>query len=219
MSSSTAAVKARINAQLAQEFAHIRKSVDAKLGAVVAKILPGEYYATGENEYIATTLGSCVSACLWDPLIKFGGMNHFMLPDAGDGRVAASNNLLGGGSDAARYGSFAMEHLINAILKAGGRRERLRAKIVGGGHVLQISTNIGDRNIQFVREYLTNEGIQIVGEDVGGRCGRQVRFHPLTGTAQVKPLANTESRGVIAEEGSYRSNIQRKPATGDVELF
>jgi len=218
MSSTPQAVQRRIQAQLDAEFAHIRKGMDARLGAVVAKILPGEYYATGDNEYITTTLGSCVSACLWDPLVKFGGMNHFMLPDAGDGRVAAAN-LAGGGSDAARYGSFAMEHLINAIMKAGGRRERLRAKIVGGGHVLQIATNIGDRNIQFVREYLTNEGIQIIGEDVGGRSGRQVRFHPLTGAAQVKPLASTESRGVIAEEGSYRTNIQRKPATGDVELF
>jgi chemotaxis protein CheD len=218
MSSSPQAIQRRIQAQLDAEFAHIRKSHDAKLGAVVAKILPGEYYATGANEYVATTLGSCVSACLWDPLIKFGGMNHFMLPDAGDGRVAATN-LAGGGSDAARYGSFAMEHLINAILKAGGRRERLRAKIVGGGHVLQIATNIGDRNIQFVREYLTNEGIQIIGEDVGGRSGRQVRFHPLTGAAQVRPLASTESRGVLAEEGNYRTNIERKPASGDVELF
>lgn len=217
MSSSPQAIQRRLQAQLDAEFAHIRKTMDTKLGAVVAKILPGEYYATGDNEYITTTLGSCVSACLWDPLVKFGGMNHFMLPDAGEGRVAA--NLVGGGGDAARYGSFAMEHLINAIMKAGGRRERLRAKIVGGGHVLQIATNIGDRNIQFVRDYLTSEGIQIIGEDVGGRCGRQVRFHPLSGAAQVKPLASTESRGVLAQEGSYRTNIERKPATGDVELF
>ncbi len=218
MSATANAVQARIQAQLTREFAHIRKLKDAKLGAVVAKILPGEYYATGDNEYIATTLGSCVSACLWDPLVQFGGMNHFMLPDAGDGRVV-SGSLGGGSSDAARYGSFAMEHLINAILKAGGRRERLKAKIVGGGHVLQIATNIGERNIQFVREYLTNEGIQIVGEDIGGRCGRQVRFHPLSGAAQVKPLASTESRSVLADEGSYRLNIERKPASGDVELF
>lgn len=218
MSGSANAVQTRIQAQLAREFAHIRKMKDAKLGAVVAKLLPGEYYATGDDEYIATTLGSCVSACLWDPLVKFGGMNHFMLPDVGDGRVVGGN-LAGGGSDAARYGSFAMEHLINAILKAGGRRERLRAKIVGGGHVLQIATNIGARNIQFVREYLTNEGIQIIGEDVGGRCGRQVRFHPRSGVAQVRPLASTESRSVLADEGSYRVNIARKPATGEVELF
>ena len=84
MSRSAHATQARIQAQLASEFAHIRKATDKHLGAVVAKILPGEYYATGENEYIATTLGSCVSACLWDPLVNFGGMNHFMLPDAGD---------------------------------------------------------------------------------------------------------------------------------------
>ncbi|MGE0859810.1 MAG: chemoreceptor glutamine deamidase CheD [Gammaproteobacteria bacterium] len=206
--------QARIKAQLALEFSHIRKSFDVKLDATVAKILPGEYYATGDHEYITTTLGSCVSACLWDPLVAFGGMNHFMLPDAGEGRLE-----IGGASDAARYGSFAMEHLINAILKAGGRRERLRAKIVGGGNVLQIATNIGGRNIEFVRGYLRNEGIQIVGEDVGGRAGRLVRFHPASGAAAVKPLASTESRGLVDAEGSYRINIERKPAAGEVELF
>lgn len=208
-------LQARVKAQLLAEFAHIRKNHDSKLGATVAKILPGEYYATGENEYITTTLGSCVSACLWDPLVRFGGMNHFMLPDAGEGRIGFG----GAASDAARYGSFAMEHLINAILKAGGRRERLRAKIVGGGHVLQISTKVGERNIAFVRDYLTNEGIQIVGEDVGGTSGRQVRFHPLTGAAAVRPLASTESRGLVEHEGRYRTDIERKPTAGSVELF
>ncbi len=218
MSTSSDAIQTRSQAQLAAQFTHIRKGFDAKLGAVVAKILPGEYYATGENEFITTTLGSCVSACLWDPLLKVGGMNHFMLPEVGDGRLA-DISLGDGGSDAARYGSFAMEHLINAILKAGGRRERLKAKIVGGGHVLRIASDIGERNIQFVREYLTNEGIQIAGEDVGGHCGRQVRFHPVSGAAQVKPLASAERRDVIAEEGSYRAHIERKPASGEVELF
>jgi chemotaxis protein CheD len=207
-----------VHAQLAQEFIHIRKNPDAALGVLVARILPGEYYATGANEYIATTLGSCVSACLWDPLAKFGGMNHFMLPDAGDARLM-TGSLVGGGSDATRYGSFAMEHLINAILKAGGRRQHLKAKIVGGGNVLRIATDIGARNIRFVREYLRSEGIQIVGEEVGGCCGRQVRFHPLSGVAQVKPLASTASRSVLAEEGSYRIHIKRMPVSGDVELF
>ena len=218
MSPSANVVQGRVHAQLAREFAHIRKGMDNRLGAVVARIRPGEYYVTGAHEYIATTLGSCVSACLWDPLEKFGGMNHFMLPDAGDARLM-TGSLIDGGSDATRYGSFAMEHLINAILKAGGRRQHLKAKIVGGGNVLRIATDIGARNIQFVREYLSREGIQIVGEDVGGRCGRQVRFHPLSGAAQVKPLASTERRGVLAEEGNYRIHIKREPVIGDVEMF
>lgn len=207
----------RAAAQLAREFAHIRRAFDGKLGAVVAKILPGEYYATGDNEYITTTLGSCVSACIWDPFVHFGGMNHFMLPDCDDAKVA--DFASGGASDSARYGSFAMEHLINVILKAGGRRERLQAKIVGGGHVLQITTNIGERNIEFVRNYLRNEGINIVGEDVGGRCGRQVRFHPQSGNAAVRPLASTENRGIVDLEGSYRRTIVQQPAAGEVELF
>lgn len=218
MSAGANIMQERVHAQLAREFAHIRRSPDARLGAPVARILPGEYYATGADEYIATTLGSCVSACLWDPLANFGGMNHFMLPDAGDAR-RTTGSVLNGGSEATRYGSFAMEHLINAILKAGGRRQNLRAKIVGGGNVLRIATDIGPRNICFVREYLHREGIQIVGEDVGGDCGRQVRFHPLSGMAQVKPLASIERRGVLAEEGSYRTHIIRTPVSGDVELF
>jgi chemotaxis protein CheD len=155
-----------------------------------------------------------VSACLWDPIAQIGGMNHFLLPDCDDVRSAMT-----AANEAARYGSFAMEHLINAILKAGGRRERLRAKIVGGGHVLQISTKVGERNIAFVRDYLTNEGIQIVGEDVGGTSGRQVRFHPLSGGAAVRPLASTESRGLVEHEGRYKTDVERKPAAGSVELF
>lgn len=195
-----------------RQFAHVRRAFDAKLGHVVAKILPGEYYATSEDEYIVTTLGSCVSACLWHPASGIGGMNHFMLPDAGSARIDD------GPSDAARYGSFAMEHLINAILATGLKREDLSAKIVGGGHVLPIASDIGARNIEFVRTYLANEGIAIVSENVGGHCGRQVRFRPATGTAQVRPLASTR-QDIVEVEARYRRTLAQEPAQGEIELF
>jgi chemotaxis protein CheD len=112
-----------------------------------------------------------------------------------------------------------MEHLINAILATGLRREDLVAKIVGGGHVLPIATDIGASNIAFVRAYLANEGIAIVGENVGGNFGRQVRFHPLSGRAQVRPLAATGAQSVADEEARYHRAITQAPASGDVELF
>jgi len=207
----------RLRPVRSDQFAHIRRMVDNKLGATVAKILPGEFYATSEDEYISTTLGSCVSACLWHPESGIGGMNHFMLPDGGAQQPGGP--AIGDANDAARYGSFAMEHLINAILATGLRREELVAKIVGGGHVLPISTDIGASNIAFVRAYLDNEGIAIVGENVGGNFGRQVRFHPLTGRAQVRPLAPTGQRSIVDEEVAYQRSLTQKPAAGDIELF
>ncbi|MEQ8660015.1 MAG: chemoreceptor glutamine deamidase CheD [Gammaproteobacteria bacterium] len=207
----------RLRAVRAEQFAHIRRMQDNRLGAVVAKILPGEFYATSEDEYIVTTLGSCVSACLWHPDSGIGGMNHFMLPDGGASRAAGA--LIDDASEGARYGSFAMEHLINAILATGLRREDLVAKIVGGGHVLPIVTDIGASNIAFVRAYLAKEGIVIVGENVGGNFGRQVRFHPATGRAQVRPLAPTGAHRIVDEEAQYRRALTQAPATGDVELF
>ena len=197
--------------QCAPEFAHIHRKFEAKVGSFVARILPGEYYATGANEYIITTLGSCVSACLWDPVAGYGGMNHFLLPHGKDARADAMS--------VASYGSFAMEHLINAILKAGGRRGRLRAKIVGGGQVLDLATQIGAWNIAFVREYLAREGIEIAGEDVGGFCGRLVRFHPVTGRAAVKTLALSEHRRLAEKEDKYLDTVARQSGCGEIELF
>ncbi|MGE0482987.1 MAG: chemoreceptor glutamine deamidase CheD [Gammaproteobacteria bacterium] len=199
----------------AEEFAHVRKMFDPKLGLMVAKILPGEYYATDEDECIVTTLGSCVSACLWHPDSGIGGMNHFMLPDAG----ASGREAIGSATDAARYGSFAMEHLINSILATGLRREDLCAKIVGGGHVLPIATDVGERNIQFVRDYLANEGIVIVGENVGDIHGRQVRFRPATGNAQVRALGSSVQTTIAKDEDVYRRSLAQKPAEGEIELF
>ena len=195
-------------------FAHVRRVLDSQLGAIVARLLPGEYYATGANEYITTTLGSCVSACLWDPQAQYGGMNHFLLPRREDSNASAASAR----HNPASYGTDAMAYLINAIVQAGGRRQHMRAKIVGGGQALPIATPIGARNIEFARAYLQQEGIRIVGEDVGGTCSRLVRFHPLSGTATVKTLTATESHMLIEHERRSLHTLERQPRARRLEL-
>lgn len=183
---------------------------DSVLGSDAAKLLPAEYYATGQDMALVTVLGSCVAACLRDPVLGLGGMNHFMLPD-GD----ASQG------EPARYGSHAMELLINALLKQGARRERLEAKVFGGGNVLQgfVSQPVGTRNAQFVRAYLKAERIPVLAEDLGGIHPRKVCFFPVTGRVLVKRLPHAHDAQVRAEETAYVERLRATPLAGEVELF
>ncbi|MGE3772349.1 MAG: chemoreceptor glutamine deamidase CheD [Gammaproteobacteria bacterium] len=197
-------------------FEHIARHYDPTRQMMTAKILPGELYVTTQDEAIVTVLGSCVSACIWDRTVGIGGMNHFMLPATGDEtRVADFAHA----SEAARYGTFAMEALINAILKFGGRRAGLQIKIVGGGRVLRGATDVGARNIEFVREFIRNEGLNAIGEHVGGVLPRKVWFHPLSGRALVKELKSTATTTVVNREEQYASQIGRDSKGGDIELF
>jgi len=133
-------------------FNEIKRYWDKTNGSVVAKILPGELYVTKVDEMITTVLGSCISACIRDPYANVGGMNHFMLP------VSKANNASGDKfGSAMRYGNFAMEHLINEILKNGGQRKNLEVKLFGGGRVLAHMTNVGQRNIDLALEYVETE--------------------------------------------------------------
>ncbi|HHY6931074.1 TPA: chemoreceptor glutamine deamidase CheD [Burkholderia ambifaria] len=180
------------------------------------KLLPNEFYTTSEDMVLMTVLGSCVAACLHDPLAGIGGMNHFMLPDDGADAGAAA-------SDSMRYGAYAMEVLINELIKAGGRRERFEAKVFGGAAVLAGMTtiNIGDRNADFVRRYLALERIRITAEDLQGVHPRKVAFMPRTGRAMVKKLrlqvpGVTEREAALAREADrVRAGRQR----AHVELF
>lgn len=183
---------------------------DSVLGSDAAKLLPAEYYATGQDMALVTVLGSCVAACLRDPVLGLGGMNHFMLPD-GD----ASQG------EPARYGSHAMELLINALLKQGARRERLEAKVFGGGNVLKgfVSQPVGTRNAQFVRDYLGAERIPVLAEDLGGIHPRKVCFFPVTGRVLVKRLPHAHDAQVRAEETAYVERLRTTPWAGEVELF
>ncbi len=197
-------------------FEHVNRFFDTTRKKLAAKILPGEYYVSKHDEYIMTTLGSCVSACIWDEFAKIGGMNHFMLPSNGSAGVPAD---IAHASEEARYGTVAMEHLINTILKNGGRRDRLRVKIVGGGRVLRTATDVGSKNINFVREFLCNENLAIEGEHLGGQWPRKVCFHPLTGSAQVKELKSLANDTVARRESDYEKKLRAEESAGSVELF
>jgi chemotaxis protein CheD len=174
------------------------------------KVLPGEYFVSSEEIVVMTVLGSCIAACLWDGRARIGGMNHFMLPDGdtGDG--------------SGRYGSFAMELLINEMLKLGARRETIQAKIFGGAQVMAGFTtmNVGERNTQFVQDYLSTERIPIVSQDVLDIHPRKVCFFPVTGKALVKRLAHSHPETLAVEERKGNAvTVAKSNAGGSVDLF
>ena len=196
-------------------FRHINRYWDRIRNSVAAKILPGEYYVTKDDEYILTVLGSCVSACVRDKVFGIGGMNHFMLPKKANFDDGTTVDL----SDAARYGNYAMEHLINDILKNGGLRENLEVKIVGGGKIIANMSNIGLSNVDFVKKYLEIEGLEIIGEDVGDVYPRKVAYHPLSGKVKVKKMRTQHNSTVLVREERYMNTIDEEPVSGDIELF
>ena len=178
-----------------------------------AKILPGEFYYTGQDMLIVTVLGSCVAACIRDRITGLGGMNHFMLPDGGDASSPVSASM--------RYGTFAMEVLINELLKAGARRENLEAKVFGGGAVLRGFTamNVGERNATFVMNYLKTEQIRVLAEDLNDIYPRKVYFFPRTGKVLVKKLMQTQNDTVARRELDYASRLKVEPVGGEIDLF
>jgi chemotaxis protein CheD len=179
-----------------------------------AKILPGEYYVTPKDMLIVTVLGSCVSACIRDRVTGLGGMNHFMLPDGGGD---ASNPV----SASMRYGTYAMEVLINELLKAGARRENLEAKVFGGGAVLRGFTaiNVGERNAAFVMNYLKTEKMRVVAEDLNDIYPRKVYFFPRTGKVLVKKLMSAHNDTLAQREQAYASRLKVQPVGGEIDLF
>jgi chemotaxis protein CheD len=201
-------VNPTIVAKLAKQFRHIRKFRDSQRDVLVAQILPGEYYVTAEDELISTVLGSCISACIRDAKVGIGGMNHFMLPTAkGEDHELAT-----------RYGTFAMEHLINDILQHGGSRKNLEVKIFGGGKISPGMRDVGADNIAFAKEFLATEEIPIVSEDVGLVFPRKVNYFARTGKVMIKKLRSLHTQSVVDLELQYSSEIKTASA-GDVELF
>jgi chemotaxis protein CheD len=196
-------------------FEQINRFWDDSRGAVVAKILPGEYYVTREDELIGTVLGSCVSACIRDRLFGVGGMNHFMLPANADGNWGGLDVV----SSATRYGNFAMEHMINDILKLGGVRSNLEVKIFGGGRIISGVSDVGKGNIDFVHHYLQVENLRLVAEDVGGDYPRKLLYSPKTGKVQMKRLRTLANETVKQRENRYLERIKHDGVDGDIELF
>ena len=172
------------------------------------KVLPGEFFVSDEDMLIVTTLGSCIAACLWDRERRIGGMNHFMLPEGSDG--------------SGRYGSYAMELLINQLLKRGASRSTLEAKGFGGGAVIasMTSINVGERTTQFVLDYLRTERIPVVSKDVLDTCARKVCMLPASGKVLVKRLAPSTPAALWAQERAAAERAApQATGGGSVDLF
>lgn len=172
------------------------------------KVLPGEYFVSRDDILIMTVLGSCISACIWDSKARMGGMNHFMLPEGDDG--------------SGRYGSYAMELLINEMIKQGARRETMQAKVFGGGAVMANFTtmNVGERNTKFVLDYLATERIPVVSQDVLDVHPRKVCLFAATGKVLVKRLAHAHPEALVVEERKGSAiNLAKTTAGGSVDLF
>jgi chemotaxis protein CheD len=193
----------------------MHKRYHAQLKRPMVIIQPGEYYVTKEDEVIATVLGSCISVCIKDELHGIGGMNHFMLP--GDFRVEDVFN-----SNSARYGMYAMEMIMGDILKLGGDRQKLTAKVFGGGHVLNVATtknSVPATNIQFIKAYLSMEGIQVIKSDVGGFHGRKVLYLPRLGKVFIKRLVPDDDSKLAERERRYQSHMAREAQEENVTIF
>jgi chemotaxis protein CheD len=185
---------------------------DRKFGLEAAKILPGEYFVSDQDALLVTVLGSCVAACIRDADSGVGGMNHFMLPDDG-GRSPSGTS--------ARYGTYAMEVLINHLLKLGARRNRLEAKVFGGGAVLAslASSNVGAKNAEFVLDFLKVEKIPVVAKDLLDSYPRKVYYFPHTGRVLVKKLHRVHNATLFSRESDYKARLSGSTIEGDVELF
>lgn len=185
---------------------------DRHFEAEAVKVLPGEYYVTTSDMVLVTVLGSCVSACIRDREKGLGGMNHFMLAESADS---------GGLSSSARYGTYAMEILINHLLKLGARRGNLEAKVFGGGRVMASlsSSQVGDRNARFVLEYLNTEGIPVKAQDLLDVHPRKVYFFPRNGRVLVKKLIRMHNDTLMRREKEYAARLTEAPVVGDIELF
>jgi chemotaxis protein CheD len=200
----------------AEEVEH-RRWFDPNFKIMAVKVLPGEHYvSTAGQEMIVTVLGSCVAACIWDQRLKIGGMNHFMLPESNSDGAPVDKSM--------RYGNYAMEQLINDLMRRGARRESLEIKVFGGGNVLTgmgagSGMPIGDRNAAFVHRYLREEGLRIAAEDLGGQHPRRIHFFPRIGKVIRLFLKKDVERAVLNREMSYRTRLKDVPVEGDVELF
>lgn len=195
-------------------FAHIRRMRDSRFPHEIAAILPGEFFVSATPMIVYTVLGSCISACIRDPLTGVGGMNHFMLPKPKDG----GNDSWG---ESTRYGSYAMESLINEILKLGGVKSRLEVKLFGAGKIYEGNIDVGARNAEWVISFLQTEGLTAVKTDLGDVCPRKVYYFTDSGRVLMKKIERLKNKTIVDREHEYAAKIQTvdKPVEEDVTLF
>ena len=201
---------------MSDQFAHVRRMRDNRFPHEIAAILPGEFFVSDVPMIVYTVLGSCVSACICDPIAGVGGMNHFMLPLPTGG---PSNDSWGG--ESTRYGSFAMEQLINGILKRGGMRNRLEVKLFGAGKIYEGNIDVGIRNSEWVRLYLKEEGFPVVSSDLGDEFPRKVYYFTASGRVLMKKIKKLKNDTIIERESKYEYRLwnNRDTQQGDVTLF
>lgn len=193
-----------------------RRFYDSAQAAWVVKVLPGEFYVTADpEEVLVTVLGSCVSACIRDPVMNIGGMNHFMLVANKSGSSGAWGNEL----ESARFGNFAMEKLINGLLKRGCARERMEIKVFGGANVTSARNAIGTENSEFVLRYLAAEGLPCAAKDLGGTYPRRIIYFPMTGKVVRRLLTGRDEESALREESAYANTLGIRKPSSDIQLF
>lgn len=197
--------------QALPRFDHIKRYWDPSRKLFIAKILPGEVYVTRNHELVSTLLGSCIAVCMRDRVSNVGGMNHFKLPASSSPTKSANN---------ANYGLYAMELLINEIMKNGGNRNNLECAVFGGGKVVSsMTSDIGDKNIAFVTQFLKEERIQVVQMKTGGTCALQVYYHPISGNAFSVGLDESQSAHIKAEEKRYMNQVNADSDDSGITYF
>ncbi len=213
MSAATARVPVDAGAVNGGSAIATRKFFDSAESNWMVKVLPGEYFVTSKpDEVLVTVLGSCVAACIRDPQRRIGGMNHFMLPHSKGGNW-------GGDMQSTRFGNFAMEKLINELMKAGCSRSSLEIKVFGGGNVTDTQNAIGTENCRFIMRYLESEGLRCSVQDLGGLLPRRIHYYPETGRVIRRLLGSGESKAVAREETEYVSRLSTRTMAGEIQLF
>lgn len=188
----------------------------------IVKVLPGGLYCTKRSdELIATGLGSCIAACVWDEFACVGGMNHFLLPFDSQTQIHSwqPDSLV---STASRYGIHAMEMLLNSLIERGAKRRNIQMKLFGGAQMLGRRSMIGEKNVAFILNYVEQEHLHVVAHDLGGLEPRKVMFEPLTGKAWLKRIPFTEVHRLQHQEEKYAHQLDKeshRKRDDDVELF
>ncbi|MEY4528733.1 MAG: Chemoreceptor glutamine deamidase CheD [Nitrospirota bacterium] len=199
-----------------ERFTHVRRMRDNRFPHEIASILPGEFFVSTEPMVVYTVLGSCISACIRDPIAGVGGMNHFMLPAP---KEHQSGDAWGG--ESTRYGSFAMEQLINGILKRGGLRQRLEVKLFGAGKIYEGNIDVGARNTEWVLNYLKAEGFTIASSNLGDVYPRKVYYFTDSGRVLMKKIERIKNRTIYDRETQYQQHLrqEQEEQQSDVTLF
>lgn len=197
-------------------FTHVRRMRDSRFPHEIASILPGEYFVSREPMVVYTVLGSCISACVRDPIAGVGGMNHFMLP-------APTEHQTGDawGGESTRYGSFAMEQLINGILKRGGQKDRLEVKLFGAGKIYEGNIDVGARNTEWVLNYVKTERLSVVGRDLGDVYPRKIYYFTDSGRVLMKRIQRIKNQTIYERENEYQNRLRQEHVqqSDDVTLF